>query len=59
MAMDNRQRKAMFARLNSGNPRSRTLPVMTRTIKPMLTKTEREFIGRKIRKNIREGCFRG
>lgn len=48
-----RQRKGFFG--NQGNVRSNTRPKIMIRRMPMLTKTEREFISRKIRKNIKEG----
>lgn len=48
-----KQRKAFFASRHT--TKSRVMPTMTGRMTPRLTKTEREFIGKKIRKNIREG----
>lgn len=48
-----RQRKAFFATGNFG--RSPRTPIVMRRNMPKLTKTEREFIAGKIRKNIKEG----
>ena len=50
-----KQRKAVMAKLNQGSTRSNIRPQITLRMTPRLTKTEREFIGKKIRKNIKEG----